>query len=200
MYKNAMGKRVVSLTFDDGPHPTNTSKLMDDLKAANIRATFFVVGRNLESETGKSLVSRAVAEGHQIGNHSYSHPDLTTLTEQRIREEITRTEFLIGDAIGACKLFRPPYGAHNCLVDKVAKELGYSIVLWNVDCLDWHPRYKDGDWVQHAMYQIERREHSVILAHDIHATTVDRLSEFVAQIRNLQDTQFVQYAHQREGK
>lgn len=194
MYGSGTGDRVVALTFDDGPHHTNTPKLLDDLKTAGVRATFFVVGKNLETDIGKALIARAVSEGHQIGNHTYSHPDLTKLTEQQIRDEITKTEALIGSAIGQHKLLRPPYGAHNGVVDKVAKELGYSIVLWNVDSMDWHPKYKEGAWVQHAMDQIEHREHCVVLAHDIHATTVARVSELVVQIQKLQNTQFVQYA------
>ena len=186
--------RTVSLTFDDGPHPVNTPKLLDELKAAGIRATFFVVGKNLETSAGKALVTRAIAEGHQVGNHTYSHADLTKLTEDQIRAEITKTEALIGPAIGQHKLLRPPYGAHNSLVDKVVRELGYTIVLWNIDTLDWHPNYRQGPWVGHAMEQIEHREHCVVLNHDIHATTVAKIDDLIGQIRNLPNTQFVQYS------
>lgn len=188
-------KRKVLLTFDDGPHPVHTLSLLNDLKRANIQATFFVVGKNLESSEGKELLRRAAAEGHQIGNHTYSHPYLTELQAGEIREEILRTEKLIGDLDRGVKILRPPYGAHNPLVDHVARELGYELFLWNVDSLDWQPDYQgEGRWVDHAVEQIAARDRSIVLAHDIHATTVTQVGTLIARIRELSGSRFIKYS------
>ncbi len=186
-------KRNVLLTFDDGPHPVNTTKLLDDLKQAGILATFFVVGKNLESPEGKALIQRAAAEGHQIGNHSYSHPYLSELKEEEIREEILKTEKLIGSLDKGIKILRPPYGNHNALVDRVAQELGYRLVFWNVDSLDWQPSCEHR-WVEHTMEEIAIRDQSVVLAHDIHANTVAGVESLIARIRELPGGRFIQYS------
>jgi len=188
--------RRIHLTFDDGPDPINTPRLLDELKQARILATFFVVGKNLETPQGKELIQRAAAEGHQIGNHTYSHPHLTELSELQIREEILRTETLIGDASKGVKLFRPPHGEHNSLVDQVAQRLGYSLVFWNVDTLDWHPKY-EGRWVEHAMEQIVTQKESIVLAHDRITTTVQKVGSLIADIRKLSGSRFIQYFETR---
>jgi peptidoglycan/xylan/chitin deacetylase (PgdA/CDA1 family) len=177
-------ERKIYLTFDDGPHPINTSKLLDELKQTGVRATFFVIGKNLETPRGKELMQRAAAEGHQIGNHTYSHPHLTELSQNQIREEILKTESLIGGASKRVKLFRPPHGEHNALVDQVAQELGYTLVLWNVDTRDWRPEW-EGRWVEHAMAQIMMRELSIVVAHDRLTTTVAEVGSLIAKIRKL---------------
>jgi peptidoglycan-N-acetylglucosamine deacetylase len=187
-------QRQTLLTFDDGPHPINTPALLDELKQAGILATFFVVGKNLETPSGMKLIQRAVAEGHQIGNHTYSHRHLTTLKADQIREEILTTEKLIGTANNGLKLLRPPYGAHNSLVQQVAQDLGYNLFFWNVDTLDWHPSYKKGRWVNHAMEQIMIQEQIILLAHDIHATTVNKVGKLIAHIKTLSNGTFVQYS------
>lgn len=188
-----MRKRRVHLTFDDGPHPINTSKLLDELKQAGILATFFVMGKNLETPDGKELILRAAAEGHQIGNHTYSHPHLTELNEDQIREEILKTEELIGGVNKGIKIFRPPYGEHNSLVDQVARKLGYSLVFWNVDTRDWHPKY-EGCWVEHAMEQIVNQDDSIVLAHDRITATAENVGSLIANIRKLSDSRFMPYS------
>ena len=186
-------QRRIHLTFDDGPHPVNTPKLLDELKQAGILATFFVLGKNLETAHGQQLLKRAADEGHQIGNHTYSHPHLTELTGGQIREEILKTENLIGGANKDIKIFRPPYGAHNFLVDQVAQELGYRLVYWTVDTLDWHPKH-GGCWVEHAMEQIVTQADSVVLAHDTMATTVAKVGRLIVNIRSLSHSRFIQFA------
>jgi peptidoglycan-N-acetylglucosamine deacetylase len=188
-----MSKPRVLLTFDDGPHPINTPKVLDELRHAGVQATFFVMGKKLETSLGQELIHRAAAEGHQIGNHTYSHPNLTELAEDQIREEILKTEQLIGDVSGGVKILRPPYGAHNSLVDQVAKELGYSLILWTVDTRDWYPDYDDR-WVAHAMGQIVTQEQSIVLAHDNQHTTGTRVGTLIAQIRKLSGSRFVRYS------
>jgi peptidoglycan-N-acetylglucosamine deacetylase len=188
-----MRKRRIHLTFDDGPHPINTPMLLEELRHVGIQATFFVMGKHLETSLGQELIHRAASEGHQIGNHTYSHPRLTELTEHQIRHEITKTEQLIGDVDKGVKILRPPYGAHNSLVDQVARELGYSLVLWNVDTNDWDPKYHDR-WVEYAMKKIVNEEQSVVLAHDSQTTTVTRVGALVAQIQKLPGSSFIGYS------
>ena len=166
-------KRKVLLTFDDGPHPVHTLSLLNDLKRANIQATFFVVGKNLESSEGKELLRRAAAEGHQIGNHTYSHPYLTELQAGEIREEILRTEKLIGDLDRGVKILRPPYGAHNPLVDHVAREqaAGYFSGTWTASTLATDYQ---GEGVGPEPRRGTNRGHETGASslRDIHATTV----------------------------
>ena len=120
----AAGKQTcVWLTFDDGPHPTNTKKVLATLANHGIKATFFVLGQNSKSHL--ALVQDAFNAGHRIGNHSYSHPNLATLSAANVRSEITRTEAIIKAYLGAKKIFRPPYGAHNATVDGVVASLNY---------------------------------------------------------------------------
>ena len=194
LYGAGHGVREVVFSFDDGPDPTNTPKLLDVLAKHAVKAIFFVLGQNLESTTKKEIFHRISTEGHYVGNHSYSHPNLTKLTKKQIRSEIAKTEALIGKADRGIKLLRPPYGAHNAVVDQVAHDMGYRIVLWNVDTLDWHAKYKPGKWVQHGLDQIEAREHSLVLAHDIHSTTVAKADKFIAAIKAMPNVQFPTYA------
>jgi len=186
-------KRQIHLTFDDGPHPINTPHLLDVLKLAGIQATFFVVGDQLETPLGQELIHRAAAEGHQIGNHTYSHPHLTELAEDQIREEILRTEHLIGCAGRGIRVLRPPFGERNSLVDHVVEKLGYRVMLWDVDTCDWNPQYHSF-WVEHAMQQIVTREQSIVLAHDIQNTTVTQVEALISQIRRLSGSSFVGHA------
>jgi peptidoglycan-N-acetylglucosamine deacetylase len=183
-------KRRIHLTFDDGPHPTNTPRVLDELRYTGVQATFFVLGKKLETELGQKLMKRAAAEGHQIGNHTYSHPHLTELTEEQIREEILRTEHLIGDANKGVRILRPPYGEHNSLVERVARDLGYRLVLWNVDSGDWDPQYQ-GRWVDHATEQIVNQEQSIVLAHDNQTTTATRIRDLIEQIQELPGSSFI---------
>jgi peptidoglycan/xylan/chitin deacetylase (PgdA/CDA1 family)/glycosyltransferase involved in cell wall biosynthesis len=183
-------RRRIHLTFDDGPHLVNTPRLLEELKQAGIRATFFVMGKKLQTPEGMELVRRAVAEGHQIGNHTFSHPHLTELNEDQIREQILSTEGLIGALDNGVKLFRPPYNDHNSLVDQVVESLGYRMVSWNVDSKDWHPEYKS-EWVERAMEQIAAQRDSIVLLHDFSAVTVENFGEFIASVRKLSDGRFI---------
>ena len=188
-----LSQQRIHLTFDDGPHPINIPQLLDELKQSGIQATFFVIGKKLETSLGQELIHRAAAEGHQIGNHTYSRPRMMELAEDQIREEISKTEQLIGDANKGFKILRPPYGEHNALVDQLAQELGYRVVLWNVDSSDWDPKYQDC-WVNRAMEQIMTQEQSIVLAHDIQSKKVTRVETFIAQIQKLSGSSFIRYS------
>jgi peptidoglycan/xylan/chitin deacetylase (PgdA/CDA1 family) len=186
-YKAAGGKEIW-LTFDDGPHPVHTKKVLNVLAAYQVKATFFVIGRNcaLYPATLKAIADA----GHRIGNHTYNHPKLTTLSRTKIKEELQKTEAIIAPYMKGKKLFRPPYGAHNAMVDEVVAELGYRLVIWNVDTVDWSAHYKPDKWVQHGINQIKARQSSVVLNHDIWRTTAANLEKFLAAIKTIKGAKF----------
>ena len=189
VYATAAATKHIWLTFDDGPHSTNTDKVLATLAQHGIKATFFVVGENVK--TRKAIVQRAFDAGHRIGNHSYSHPNLTTLTEAQIRDQIVKTEALISSFLGKDKLFRPPYGAHNARVDKQISGNGYRSIFWNVDTEDWNKKYQPTGWITLGVNQIKARSDCRVLNHDIHATTAANLATFIQRIKQLGNVSFM---------
>ncbi|MEU1391112.1 MULTISPECIES: polysaccharide deacetylase family protein [unclassified Nonomuraea] len=156
--------KCVALTFDDGPGPY-TGTLLRHLAKYRAHATFFVVGRNVGAHP--DVVRRTVEAGHELGNHTWSHPDLTRLSPAAIRSQLARTDQAVKSAAGVVPgLVRPPYGATD---RDVRRQAHRPLVLWSVDTLDW--RYRDSARV--ARVSLKRvRPGSVILFHDIHPTTV----------------------------
>ncbi|NOV03235.1 polysaccharide deacetylase family protein [Paenibacillus planticolens] len=129
-------EKKVALTFDDGPDTRFTPKVLDALKANQVKATFFVLGSQASSHP--DIIRRIVREGHVIGNHSYSHANLPTLTVDKFQNQIMNTENVLQGLIGyAPKLIRPPYGAINEEQVRWVADHHYLIVNWNVDSLDW---------------------------------------------------------------
>lgn len=191
-YGTLEGGREVLLTFDDGPHPTLTPKLLDCLKAYDAKGVFFVLGQRVAANGGKEILRRAFDEGHRIGNHTFSHPDLTKISADKVREEVKRTEDLIANFITDHKLFRPPYGAHNPTVDNIVREMGYHMVLWNVDSEDW--RKKPDGWIAPSVASIRTRGYSTFLCHDIHSTTVNNFPRFLKTVSSVPKIKFVTYA------
>jgi len=191
-YGNDSRTREIVLTFDDGPNVNTTPKLLDILADHQIKATFFVVGERLDNANARQILARAYKEGHHVGNHTYTHADLRKLTAEQIRQELQKTESFI-DACGPrnYKLMRPPYGALNSTVSSMLHDLGYTAVLWNVDSLDW--KLRSDAWVSHAMDQIEDRQHSLVLMHDIHPTTVNNVDALIRKIKDLGNAVFQQY-------
>lgn len=160
---------MVAITFDDGPSATLTPKLLDILKERKVRATFFVVGQNAAEYP--DILKRAVAEGHEIGNHSWSHPQLTSLGAAGVKAQIEKTNAAIKAAIGRDPVvMRPPYGATNSRLDKLfAQTYGMKVILWSVDPLDW--KYRNADRVKREILS-QVGPGGIILVHDIHASSV----------------------------
>src|SRR3954471_15062973 len=137
------GEHQVALTFDDGPDPKWTPQVLDILKARGVKAAFFLVGVNAEKYP--DLVRRIVAEGHEIGNHSYYHPNLAICWPEHVRVELNATQLLIETITGrSTTLFRPPYAADTSPSKitelaplQLAQDLGYLVVLENIDPQDW---------------------------------------------------------------
>ncbi len=183
------GQKKVWLTFDDGPHPSNTDLVLKTLDQFGIKATFFVVGENVARYP--KMVQRTFDAGHRIGNHTYTHPQLPKLSRQAIKKELEDTEALIARYQAPDKkILRPPYGAHNSVVDSIARDLGYRLIFWSVDTLDWNSQYQPDGWIQHGIEQIRARDQSVVLNHDIHKTTAENLAEFIRRITALGGVSF----------
>ncbi|KUO02947.1 hypothetical protein AQJ67_20035 [Streptomyces caeruleatus] len=158
--------KCIALTFDDGPAMPETSTLLTYLARYKARATFFTVGQNVAAHP--DLVRAASRAGMEIGNHSYSHPDLTKLTPEQVASQLNRTSAAIEAATTGRTptLFRPPYGAINATVRGATR---LSPVLWDVDTEDW--KYRDADKVARTVIDKARRN-DVVLMHDIHPTSV----------------------------
>ncbi|MEY2548441.1 MAG: peptidoglycan-N-acetylglucosamine deacetylase [Verrucomicrobiota bacterium] len=162
----------IALTFDDGPNATLTPKLLDLLAARHLKATFFVVGQNAADHP--DILKRAVREGHEIANHSWSHPNLGKMSDEAVRRELQKTDDAIAAAIGKRPtLLRPPYGSITARQKKwIHEEFGYRIIIWDVDPLDWK---RPGPSVVTARILKETKAGSIVLAHDIHPPTIEAM-------------------------
>lgn len=162
----------IAITFDDGPHPQNTPRLLDMLRARNIKATFYVIGRSVEVHP--QVVRRTVAEGHEIGNHSQTHRLLSKLGDSELRLEMARCRDAVSRAAGVePRTMRPPYGG---LLQRqreiVHAEFGYPVILWSVDPLDWK---RPGPSVVTSRILAGASSGGIVLAHDLHGQTVDAM-------------------------
>lgn len=161
--------QFIAMTFDDGPHPTLTPKLLDLLKERGIRATFYILGQNAAQYP--DIVKRMAAEGHEVANHTWTHPALSKLSASRVKSELDRTSALIKELTGkAPTTMRPPYGATNAgLNRRFDEEFGMKSILWSVDPLDW--KYRNASRVANEILE-NTRAGGIVLAHDIHASTI----------------------------
>ncbi|MFI0371304.1 polysaccharide deacetylase family protein [Actinomadura sp. 1N219] len=163
--------KCVSLTFDDGPGP-HTARLLDTLKAGGARATFFMLGENVQAHP--DVVRRIAMEGHEVANHTWSHPDLTTQSPAEVRSQIQRTQQAVKNASGvAPTLMRPPYGATNT---QVGRAVGMPLILWSVDTLDWQHKSVSRDT---RIGVKEPEGGGIVLFHDIHKPSVDAIPKVV---------------------
>lgn len=158
----------VALTFDDGPSPETTPQVIEILGKFGARATFFVVGRNVNLFPG--ILREAVRSGNEIADHTYNHPKISKLNAKMINAQLHATQNAIFRSIGVnAKFFRPPYGAINEKASKIAQTFGLKIVMWSIDPFDWQDP---------APETIEERVLSniqpgdIVLLHDVHRNTV----------------------------
>ncbi len=159
----------IGMTFDDGPHPTNTPALLDILKARNIRATFYVIGWRVAKNP--EIVKRIVDEGHELGNHTWSHPALAGVGKTRLFREIDRTNEAIYNAVRMVPVtMRSPYGSLTTAQAKlIHAERGLITTMWSVDPEDWR---RPGSSVVANRIVSRSKNGSIVLSHDIHSPTI----------------------------
>lgn len=193
--KTCPDKNTLALSFDDGPSPS-TPVLLDLLDKKNIKVTFFVVGNNLLSDTGKATLLRAFKAGHQIASHTWSHRALTTLSNDQVIAEIMWTHELIKSIIGVSPVYiRPPFGDIDNRVRSIMKQLGYHSAIWSHDTFDWQinadppavPPKKAADvaadfgkWISDP----SRNLGMITLEHDLYAAAVAAVPDALTVIQD----------------
>ena len=169
-YPDYTGKKLVALTFDDGPGKY-TERLLNELKKRDAKATFFVLGNRVEKNA--DLLKRMEAEGHCVGSHSYEHKNLTRLSYSGVQKDLDKTATKIQKVLGhKPEVMRCPGGSCNDNVKKYAKEAGIPIIYWTVDTRDWESKNVN-KIMQVSFGKNGIQDGSIVLMHDIHETSVD---------------------------
>lgn len=159
-------ERRIAITFDDGPRRETTERLLDGLAERGARATFFLIGKQIEGN--EDLVERMQAEGHQIGSHTWNHVRLLGVTEETIRQEVGQTEAALETLLGGEDYWlRPPYGAVDAADEAL---IGVPMIKWSIDPRDWEKL--DAAQVTEAVLEHAAPD-QIILLHDIYPTSVD---------------------------
>lgn len=185
-------KKLVAFTFDDGPYPPVTQRILDVLEENGARATFFVMGNRMG--TYPDVVKSAYELGCQIANHSYSHENLTKISKEKIIYEVEHSNDCINEVVEVGDvMLRPPYGSHNDLVDQTVK---VPMIAWSVDSLDWKSRNKDAI-VKEVLEHIQ--DGDIVLMHDLYSTTADAVEYLVPELIK-QGYEFVTVAELFERK
>ena len=180
-HNHANDENKIALTFDDGPHPRYTIEILNILEEYNVPATFFFVGENVSYYP--DAARKVVEKGHEVGNHTFSHPCVKKQGEEAFRQELVKSEEVIQKVTGKRPiLFRPPQGSWNTQVYEIAREKGYSVILWDIDTLDWAhtPSNKISEYVVS-----NAKSGNIILMHDYHSggcTTTDALRSFIPKL------------------
>lgn len=170
------GKKLIALTFDDGPN-YNTSKIIDVLNKYDIKATFFVLGNR--AINNKDILRKMVDSGMEIGNHTYNHLLLTKYDENKIRSEIEDTSEVIYNATKKRpKLLRPSYGSVNNKIKKVAN---MPIIIWDIDTLDW--KYHNSKRITSRVVN-KVRDGDIILMHDIYSASLNALGNIIPILKD----------------
>lgn len=177
-------KKLVALTFDDGPDPYGTPVVLETLEKYKAKGTFFMLGSRVKEYP--DLAVRIRDEGHELGNHSWSHPLLTRISADKVAQEINSTVDIIEQTTGQKPtVFRPPYGGFNQTVVDQLK--GIPVIMWEVDTNDWKYR-SEARLLEEVKKQVHDR--SIILMHDIHKTTADGLDAVIQYLKD-EDYHFV---------
>lgn len=182
---------TVALTFDDGPNPRYTPQVLDILYENQVPATFFLVGE--EFSGNELLIEEMAASGHEIGNHTFSHPDLTTLNASQIRQEIRQTEEELRKILPECtiKYVRPPYGRYN---EAVEQAVGQPLMLWTIDSGDWDD--PDAESIYTTVVS-NIQDGDIIVFHDDNPETVKALESIIIELKS-RGFQFVTVSQMRE--
>lgn len=166
----------LAITFDDGPNPVVTPQVLDILARHHAHATFFVIGLHVPGNEG--LLRRMYQDGHEVGNHSWSHPDFTTIPSGQISQQITATQAAVVHAgLPAPRLFRPPYGALNA---GVRNQIQLTTIGWNIDPEDWRAK-KPEEIIDRV--KATAKPGGIIDLHDIHQATADALDPILTDLQ-----------------
>ena len=161
----------IYLTFDDGPWPETTDAILDVLQEYEVKATFFMNGINIKNHP--NIARRVIKEGHEIGNHTYAHKDLTKLEDLKVSSEITSTNKLI-EALGGKTIWvRPPYGAMSKRVDQLIKNQEMMTVFWTIDPMDWQKKLSGARLLQRITSHLH--DEGIIILHDTKSRTAMNL-------------------------
>jgi peptidoglycan/xylan/chitin deacetylase (PgdA/CDA1 family) len=168
-------KPMIALTFDDGPHKNTTIPILDTLKLYNGVGTFFILGNRVKNN--ENLLKRMISEENEIGNHSFSHKQLTTISSSEVKSQIDKTQKAVLEVTGSKpKVMRPTYGSYN---SKLKSQIDMPMILWSIDTLDWESR----DPVKIATHVLDNVEDGdIILMHDIYESTVDAVKILVPEL------------------
>ena len=182
LYVGDTNKKEIYITFDAGFENGNTERILDALKKHGVKATFFLVGNYFETQP--ELVKRMAEEGHTIGNHTYSHPDMSKIGDiQSFQTELQKNEALYRDILGSemPKLYRPPQGKFCEENLKMAQQLGYSTVFWSLAYVDWYT--DDQPTPEQAFSKLLPRIHpgAVVLLHSTSSTNAEILDELLTK-------------------
>jgi peptidoglycan/xylan/chitin deacetylase (PgdA/CDA1 family) len=156
-------ERAVAFTFDDGPAPGITERILDALRARNARATFFMIGEKVAA--APELARRVLEEGHELGHHTWSHPNLTQLPDARVDDELDRPAAAFQELLGTrAAWFRPPFGALRQDQARRVRARGMRVTMWSVDPQDWRPR-PGAEVTQHIAEHVHPG--AIILCHEM---------------------------------
>lgn len=180
MFHGPRWARSIALTFDDGPHPEQTPRLLDELARRDVRASFFVVGEAADQH--RDLIRRMHREGHALGHHTWTHADLSVMPVRLVLDEVRRCRELLESITGEpCNVFRPPRG--HLTISKTCGlwQRGQQIVLWNVDPKDCDMRTSAEAiaWAKHY----GPRGGDIVLLHDDHAQIIPLVSSLLDRIK-----------------
>ena len=165
------GHKYIALTFDDGPMPGSTNRILETLDQYDAKATFFMLGNNVQANP--DLAKKVADNGHEIANHSITHADLNKVSAEQVRKEMIDSKKLIENITGKTPtLFRPPYGSKNDAVHEIANETEQSIALWSIDTYDWQHLNPNATFEK---VKANVKPGSIILMHDIHQESADAL-------------------------
>jgi peptidoglycan/xylan/chitin deacetylase (PgdA/CDA1 family) len=174
LLENKVTEKIIALTFDDGPHPTITEKILDILHKNNVVATFFVLGEKADDE--ENIVKSIVEEGHEVGSHGYGHPQFNKIPKASVEHDICDALNITKQYVSDIRWFRPPYGIITKDLKKILKKNNLNLSLWNIDGQDW--KKKGPDFI-FSRIKSEYKNGGIILLHDIHEDTATILPEII---------------------
>ena len=175
-------ENMISLTFDDGPHPDKTPEILRVLKKHNIRATFFIIGQN--ASLHPEIVQMIAADGHEIANHTNDHKSLYKQTDSMILDSVRSCSDTLFEIVGSKpKLFRPPEGYMNDNIARLIRDEGYDVILWKIDTYDWKGR-SDKEICNTVINNIKSGD--IVLMHDFiwrKSNTADALDMMIPRLK-----------------